>query len=79
MPAIYFILIFIKKPIKQIHIWQILCHQGKDIALKPSSANWNLEGVELPLDRESRFFRDEDFVVFLFQLCLVQKQDSFPK
>lgn len=51
---------------------------GKDIARKPSGARWNLEGVELPLDRDSRFL-DEDFVVFLFKLCLVQKQDSFPK
>lgn len=56
----------------------IACHQGKDIGHKLSSLHWNLEGVELPLDSNSRF-PDEDFVVFLFKLCLVQKQDSFPK
>lgn len=53
---IVFLFYLIKKPIKQIDIWIVLCYQGKDIALKPSSVNWNLEGVELPLDRESRFF-----------------------
>ncbi len=51
-------------------------HQGEDIGL--SSLRWNFEGVELPLDHDSQFL-DWDFVVFPFKLCLVQKQDSFPK
>lgn len=76
----YYFFVLIKNPFsKIIFSSDNSCHRGgKDVAREPSGARWNLEGVELPLDRNSRFL-DEDFVVFLFKLCLVQKQDSFPK
>lgn len=54
------------------------CHRGKDIGHKLSSLCWYFEGVESPLDHDSQFL-DQDFVVFPFKLCLVQKQDSFQK
>lgn len=77
---IFIFFVMIKNPFsKIIFSSDNSCHRGgRDIARKPLGARWNLEGVELPLDRDSQFL-DEDFVVFLFKLCLVQKQDSFPK
>lgn len=48
---------FIKKSISKWYSQTliILAVQGKDIGHKLSSLHWNLEGVELPLDRDSRF------------------------